>query len=153
MSSCSTKPTSNAFWPVTSIITTILGRITLWTTTPLFRASSSLLGGEGWLPSPKSAVCIIATRGQRSLVPVHHTASRRTDDRERPGGRVKTESLFLFPSVLNRIRGLDTFAFAPRGVAHRPFWRRFCRPTRFSDPQVQVLQIGVLNFDAQELVP
>jgi hypothetical protein len=34
---------------------------------------------------------------------------------------VKTESLLLFPSVLNRIRGLDAFAFAPRGVAHQPF--------------------------------
>ena len=50
---------------------------------------------------------------KRSLVPVHHTARRRADDRERPGGRLKTESLFLFPSVLNRIRGLDAFAFAP----------------------------------------
>ena len=64
----------------------------LWTTTLLSRASSSRLGGAGWWPSPKSAVCIIATCGWRSLVPLHRTASRRPDDRERPGGRVKTES-------------------------------------------------------------
>src|SRR5450631_4946699 len=81
---------------------------------------------------PQVGGCGIATPASLRLVPVHHPASRRADDRERPGGRVKTESLLLFPSVLNRIRGLDAFAFAPQGVAHQPFWRRSCRPTRFS---------------------
>ena len=36
--------------------------------------------------------CGIATPASRKLVPVHYTASRRADDWERPGGRVKTES-------------------------------------------------------------
>jgi Integrase core domain len=74
----------------------------------------------------------VASPAWRRLVQVQHTASRRTDESERPGGRAKTESLFLFPSVLNRIRGLDAFAFAPQGVAHRSFWCRSCRPTWFS---------------------
>ena len=104
---------------------------------PLWTSSSSPGNSgspSGQWASPRSADCPIATPASRRLVPVHHTASRRADDRERPGGRVKTESFFLFPSVLNRIRGLDAFAFAPRGVAHQPFWRRSCRPTRFSGP-------------------
>ena len=86
----------------------------LWTTTPDSTAWSIRLGGEAWQPSPKSEVYIVATSGKRSLVPVHHTASRRTGDSERPGGRVKTESLLLFPSVRNRIHGLDALAFAAR---------------------------------------
>src|ERR1700722_11770103 len=78
--------------------------------------------------SPRSADCPIATPASHKLVLVSHTASRRAGNRERPGGKVKTESLFLFPSVQNRIRRLDAFAFAPQGVAHWPFWRRSCRP-------------------------
>jgi hypothetical protein len=58
---------------------------------------------------------------------------------------VKTESLLLFPSVLNRIRRLDAFAFAPQGVAHRPFWHRSSRPTRFSGPTDRAS--AALNFD------
>jgi hypothetical protein len=92
-----------------------------------------LLAIQAWA-SPRSADCPIDTPASRKLVPVHHTASRRADNSERPGERVKTESLFLFPSVINSIRGLDGFAFAPRGVAHRPYWCRSCRPTRFSGP-------------------
>jgi hypothetical protein len=67
--------------------------------------------------------CGIATPASRRLVSVHNMPRRRAEIGERPGGRVKTESIFLFPSVANRILGLDAFAFAPRGVAHWPFWR------------------------------
>jgi hypothetical protein len=55
----------------------------LWTTTPLSRASSSRLGWEGWRPSPKSAVCIIATRAWRRQARVRGRARRHARHRER----------------------------------------------------------------------
>ena len=103
----------------------------LWTTTLISRASSSRMGMEGWRPSPKSAVYIIATRAWR------RKARCMVDPGVMPGaggvcaGKEKTPPFLPFTTPMESDQRLRLCRRDAADLDER-FCRRIRRPTTFS---------------------